>query len=420
MHMQSNQHKGTKGQRDKVALGLAALCSFVPLFLWAKKLNPPRIASLPLAVLVTLCLLAAAHAQSGRKPPQDPKKPATEKPVARIETKEVVVPLSAYDAEGNLVSDLTSKDVLVLEDGEARPVSYLKHEPANIALVLDLNNEIGTFKNASHMSWAQLEEEKKQSKTRAQEPMWKDGSKYQVVARPATREFADNFVARISPADSLAIIQYSDRVQLIQDWTSEREQALFALRSKYRIGLKGRFYDALKLAAEKLEERTTGRRLLVVISDGMDSASRANRQQAFAAIVRAQATVFVISWAGVLSGEVEAAIVRTSQQRKPGIEIMGGVGKRLVELRRYLLTLEGTTAQLRELAETTGGELLLPPSYEALVASPQRLAQEIGAQYSLAFITETKPSLDNTRSINVVAARPGLTVRSRRSYWVGD
>jgi hypothetical protein len=34
-----------------------------------------------------------------------------------------------------------------LEDGEPRPVSYIRHEPANIVLVIDSSNEIGTFKN---------------------------------------------------------------------------------------------------------------------------------------------------------------------------------------------------------------------------------------------------------------------------------
>lgn len=370
---------------------------------------------------LTLTGLRTMQAQSGRKPQQQPGQlPPGEKPLARIETKEVVLPLSAYDAEGQLVSDLTVQDVLVWEDGEPRQVSYIKHEPANIVLLLDLNNEYGTFKNGSHMIWADVEDEDSSKKANGQVPMWKKQGDYQVVARPATREFADHFVNKLSPADSVAIIQYAERVQLMQDWTRDRAQALEALRSKYRIGLRGRFYDALKLAAEKLEERKTGRRLLVIISDGLDSASRSNRQQALTALARSQATVFVVGWAGVLGGEVQGAIARTGQQRKPGIELAGGVGKRLAELRHYQGMLEGAALQLRDLAENSGGELLLPPSYEALVSSPKRLAEEIGAQYSLAFLTETKPSLENSRAIKVSAARPGLTVRSRRSYYVSD
>ena len=101
---------------------------------------------------LTVFVALTSFAQSGRKPPLKPgqqqPKPG-EAPIVKIETREVVLPLTAYDAEGNYVDDLQPKEVLVLEEGEARPVTNLKREPANIILILDLSNEIGTFKNAA-------------------------------------------------------------------------------------------------------------------------------------------------------------------------------------------------------------------------------------------------------------------------------
>ncbi|MBO0723675.1 MAG: hypothetical protein J2P41_22815, partial [Blastocatellia bacterium] len=70
-----------------------------------------------------------------------------EKPIIKLDTREVVIPLSAYDAEGNYVDDLSPRDVIVLEDNEPRLVTSVKREPANIVLILDLCNEFGTFKN---------------------------------------------------------------------------------------------------------------------------------------------------------------------------------------------------------------------------------------------------------------------------------
>ena len=378
--------------------------------------------SLCLSVSLSLCLSFSTNAQSGRKPPGDPKNPGTqrpgERPVLRLETKEVIVPLSAYDPEGRLVHDLTAKDVIVLEDGEARPVSYLRHEPANIVLILDLNNEFGTFKNASHMGWLTKKEEEKPSD--GSKPMWQKQENYQAVARPTTWEFADNLIKKLSPADSLAIIQYADKVTLTQDWTNDAKEAERSLRAKYRIGLKGRFYDALKLAADKLEERQTGRRIVIVISDGLDSASKTNRKQAFNALTRAQATTFVVGWSEALKDEIAFAIQRTKAGQPAGIDLLGNARKRIAELQRYAGLVEGTSIILRDLAESSGGEFLLPPTYEAILTAPRRLTEEIGAQYSLAFVTETKPSLESTRDIQVMAARRGLTVRSRRSYWIDD
>ncbi len=378
--------------------------------------------SLSLCLSVSLSLCPGVSAQSGRKPPPDPKNPGTqrpgEKPVFRLETKEVIVPLSAFDAEGRLIHDLTAKDVVVLEDGEARPVSYLRHEPANIVLILDLNNEYGTFKNASHLGWLTKKEEDKPSD--GSKPIWQKQENYQAIARPTTREFADNLISKLSPADSIAIIQYADKVQLMQDWTSDAKEALHALQSKYRIGLKGRFYDALKLAADKLEERKTGRRVVILISDGLDSASKTNRKQAFNALTRAQATTFVVGWSEALKDEITAAINRTKAGAPAGIDLLGNARKRIAELQRYAGLVEGNSIFLRDLAETSGGEFLLPPSYDGILTAPRRLTEEIGAQYSLAFVTESKPSLESSRDIQVLAARRGVTVRSRRSYWIDD
>ncbi|HKX32736.1 MAG TPA: VWA domain-containing protein [Blastocatellia bacterium] len=372
-----------------------------------------------LALPAILCWGSGVLAQSGRKPQPQPGKPEQgppgEKPVLRIETKEVVIPLRAYDLDGKSVDDLTTKDVLVIEDDEPRLVTSIKHEPANIVLVLDLCNEIGTFKNGPSNYNRVPEEEQKTAGKDA--PVYQ--KPYQVMARPTPREFADNFVSSLSPKDQIAIIQYSDRTQLIQDWTSDRNEAMHSLSSKYRIGLKSRYYDALALAAKKLQERSSGRRIMVLVSDGIDTDSRTTQPQALAAIKRSQATVYVIGWAQALGEEIRLALGWMNRQSSPGIQVVGNSRKRRAELTSYLGALEGAAIELKNIAETSGGEMWLPPTHKDLTASFPTLLSEIGAQYSLAFLTELKPSLDDLHLIKVLPARRGLSVRSRQSYYVG-
>jgi hypothetical protein len=62
----------------------------------------------------------------------------------------------------------------------------------------------------------------------------------------------------------------------------------------------------------------------------------------------------------------------------------------------------------------------LPQSHGEVVTSFRPLAEEIGAQYSLSFATERRPSLEDRRMIEVIPARPGMTLRSRRSYLVDE
>ncbi|MBK9708768.1 MAG: VWA domain-containing protein [Acidobacteria bacterium] len=357
-----------------------------------------------LAIILLLACLAqpASRAQSGRKPQG---KQPSEKPIVRLETREVVIPLRAYDADGRFVDDLTTRDLIVLEEGESRPVSSVKREPANIVVVLDLSNEIGTFKNGPTQRYEKDDR-----------PIWEKNRDYSIVARPTTRELAENFISKISSGDHVAVIQYSDKVQMVQDWTSDYRRAIGSISSKYRVGIKAGFYDAMKLAAEKLQSRPSGRRVIVLVSDGLDSASRTGRSQAMSAIQNSRASVFVVGWAEALKREIELSMSwMSSHEARTSTSI-----ERLIELRRYLPQLDAAASILRDLAESTGGEIWLPPDHTAMIKSWQPLVAEIGAQYSVSFVTENKPSLEDNRSIQVLPARKGLTVRSRRNYFAGD
>ncbi len=358
-----------------------------------------------LALVAACCLHPVATAQSGRKPQGQQGQQPAEKPIARIETREVVLPLVAYDANGKYVDDLRPKDVLVLEEGEARPVTSLRREQANIVLILDLANEIGTFKNAPTERYGKPDT-----------PIWEKGPNYNVIRRPTQWEFANQFVSGLSPNDKIAIIHYAERAQLIQDWTSDRNQALNAISSKYRVGLKSSYYDALKLAADKLQSQSEGRRIVVLISDGLDSNSKTGRSKAILALEKARASVFVVGWADALRREIELSISWMANHEVAGT----GTRKRIEELRRFLPQLEGAAVELRQLADSSGGDMLMPPTHEDLIKVNRNISDAIGAQYSLSFVTENAPSLEDKRSIQVLPARPGLAVRSRRSYRIGD
>lgn len=365
--------------------------------------NSFLISLLPFAFLL---FCSAALAQSGRKvtPPPDSQQ---QKPDVRIETREVHLPLRAWDPMGKNVSDLKPEDLLVVEDGEERPVTWLRHEPANIVLVLDLNNEIGTFKNGPSRLYDPEPE-------RFENPYKRP--KYEVVPNPVARDLADSFVMKLAPADHLAIIQYADRVQLIQDWTLDRSEAISSLRSKFRAGIRASFHDALILAAEKLRQRENGRRIIVLVSDGLDSNSRKRRQEAFDAVARAQATVFVISWTALLCNQITNMLRWTGAHEQQ----TSAAYKRGTELMKYVRELGLTETYLKDLAETSGGEILLPEYFDDFLQTPDRIIRDIGAQYTMAYLTERGPLRESRRYIEVFSRRPGLTLRTRQSFDLND
>jgi VWFA-related protein len=360
---------------------------------------------LPFTFLL-LCL--PVFAQSGRKiTPPGQQQPGQQQPDLRIETREVHLPLRAWDPMGRDVSDLKPQDLLVVEDGEERPVTWLRHEPASVILVLDLSNEIGTFKNGPSRMYDPEPE-------RFENPYKRP--KYNVLPNPVARDLADNLVTQLAPADHLAIIQYADRVQLVQDWTLDRSEAINSLKAKFRAGIKSSFHDALTLAAEKLRQRESGRRIIVLVSDGLDSNSKRRRQEAFDAVARAQATVFVISWTALLRNQIANMLQWTRAHEQQNSATI----KRGSELMKHVRELGLTETYLKDLAESSGGEILLPEQFDAFLQTPERIVRDIGAQYTMAWLTERKPGVDNRRYVEVISRRPGLTLRTRQRYELSD
>lgn len=356
-------------------------------------------------LLLALLSPAAMLGQSGRKIQPKP----GDTPVVRVETVEVLIPLNAYDENGLNVTDLEPKDLLVVENGEPRTITDLRREPASIIIVLDLGNGIGTFKNGASSVYYDRDKEGPPIDRGA--PVW--AKRHDVVARPASREFADNFVRGLGPEDRVAIIQYSDRVELIQDFTSDRDEALEALKAKYRIGLKSRYFDALSMAADKVRNQP-GRRVIVLLSDGIDNGSKTSRRKAMDVVARSSATVMVVGWEEVLRNEIAAAIKWRSAHDKPGTAL----ATRVKELKEFLSELEEANYELADLAKDNGGELISPPDFDHLVGTPRSILRELGAQYSLAFLTER--GLESEHKINVYSARKGMSVRSRRTYYVEE
>ncbi len=362
-----------------------------------------------LAAILVCLLPLLLFAQSGRKT-QNPQKPSETKADLRIETREVRLPIRAYNNVGKPVTDLAPKDVVIIEDGTARPTTSVKLEPANILLVLDLSNEIGTFKNGEsdrHNIYADNNEEEKAK-------IW--GKTTPILPQPAPRDFAYNFVKELAATDRLAIIQYSDKVQLLQDWTNDPKQAREALETKFRIGIKSTFHDALVLAAKKLNECESGRRVVVLLSDGFDSASKATRSKALDALMKTEASIFVVSWTELLRSEVIKAMRWNGAHEQQGSR----TEKRQRELRAFLNQLEGKETELKSIADLTGGEFYLPTQFRLLLRQPTEILRDIGSQYTLTYLTEREFVDTSFRQIQVIAARSGMTVKARQRRYSGD
>lgn len=333
-----------------------------------------------------------------------------QKPDLRIETIEAHIALRAWDAKGKRVTNLTPRDVVVIENGEGRQVTSLKQEPANVLLVLDHSLEFGMMKNGR----PQLQREA--------------AGQNRLLTAPATVDFTEALLALLGETDHLAIIQYSDQVELLQNWTTDRRAARQSLRAKVRPGEKTRLYDALLLAAKTFAQRPEGRRVLVLVTDGIDTASQTQKQAALTALARTGATLFIVSLAEFIKNPVQrtkpdivsgqGGTPQDPASARVSINIAPWVLKRNKELNQYLKKTQASAKELAKTAENSGGEIYRPKNFDELVALPIEIMREVGAQYTLTYLTERKPNEAVLRKVEVLGAR-SITVRAPQQYYTG-
>ncbi len=358
----------------------------------------------PRLILMALLILVGWRDESlaqttGASPPR---KADEQEQRLRIVTNEVRIPLRAFDPMGRRVADLTAKEVIVIEDGVACQVTSLKREPANVMIVLDLSAPLGIFKS-------NLEDKETREKLF-------EGGNYTTIPRPIAREFAEIVLRRLAPQDHVAIIQYADRVEMLQDWTRNRDEAISALRTGFRAGLTARFFDALELAAARLQSAPAGRRVLVLVTDGLDSASMSAKQSAVEQVKATGASIYVLSWTEIILAEARKLLKKKRFSREM---LSPPTFKRASELKQYTEQVESAAKDLEALTIESGGEYWRPTVVsEFMLHRPDKLISEVDSEYTLTYLSQ-KDKLDRAANIpEIHIARPGLSVFTRQAVKV--
>lgn len=227
----------------------------------------PRLLPAPLISLIMICVSGfQGQAQTPGSSPQ-PTPPATEsQEKVKVFTEEVVIPVSAYDNSGHLSGMPEPNDVIVFEDDVRQEIKSIRRVPVNVLLLLDTGGELNP-----------------------------------AMSVKTTREIATHLIFSLRAGDRIAALQFGNRLELIQDWTAERNIVAFALKAKLSSGKRSRLTDALVAAATKMKKEVpSGTRHLVLITDGVGAAADdAALVAAIEQVLNSNVTVHVISYTAI-------------------------------------------------------------------------------------------------------------------------
>ncbi len=380
-------------------------------------LRPRLLSSLVLFLTLLSFIASDAGAQSGVRPKPSPT-PADAEETEAVFVEEVRIPVFAFDEEGRFDSRLEVDDVLVVEDDVPQQVQSVQRLPASVVLLFGTGWDLNP-----------------------------------VVRADTTRDIGLRVLANLREGDRVAAVQYSLKAEVLQGWTGERAEAARAIRSKLQSGKGSNLSLGIRRAVELLREQPLGNRHLVLIADGIDTASSKDYEDAVRRLIGAQITLHVISYSemgrreltkkwqrpkeapGMTQSRADMATVGIDPTRPPGARIGGGginppdvnSGVRFdPAMRRQRKAAEREMkrgeSRLKNLTEETGGRLLLPLSAEEMIARGAEVAKEIDSQYVVTYKPKRalrRAPATEYRKIHVGARRLGLQVSSRRGYVVG-
>jgi Ca-activated chloride channel family protein len=227
------------------------------------------------------------------------------------------------------------------------------------------------------------------------------------------REAAGRFVEGLLQEDKVCVMQFSDRVELLQDWTSATnlQQLEKSLNWRYHPGQRTTFYDGLYLAAEEQLSKVEGRRIVILLTDGLDTADqrRASFADALNAVRRAEASVYVVSLTANLRAQLEDKTGRTKLRK-----VFSGYDRREVD--RYLAAIDESEKLLTNLATQTGGRIFLPVKDEDLSTAYQAIAEELRTQYIITYQPKPRVTSGEYRRVRVLVLDGNFEVATREGY----
>lgn len=324
-----------------------------------------------------------ALAQSTEPPPPPPPPISREQQVDRedvisVNTTEVLLPATVRDEQGQLVISLTQKDFKVFEDGIQQPLSdlSLRKVPVDVVLMVDASSSVA----------GNLDD---------------------------FRRAAEGFATHLAADDRISLIQFDDRVLLLQDWTRSLGQLRRSLK-RLAPGMFTRFHDAVLLASRDQQPRSDARHAIIVLTDGIDSGRGITFGAMLRAALQSQTTVYVVSNTQIERAAKDAELSNLLAGSSSAVKFNE---LRIGDLRLGLEALDTSEKHLEQLCKATGGRLYKPTSFTDLEKTYSEVADELRHQYALYYSPLNKTRDGGFRRVEVEVSNPSLNVASRIGYF---
>lgn len=317
-----------------------------------------RIKNKRLPWLMLLVLIATIIVQPQQATAQEQQDPID---TIKIDTNLVVLRITVRDQQGRAITNLKQDAFRVYEDGAEQRVSFFSDEesPVSWGLVLDRSGSMMEMMNDVY------------------------GAALHVIDEGTSQ-------------DETFIVTFNDRSELVFDFTPDRhrlENSILGLRAEGTTAL----FDSVAFALDHLKHAKFRKKVLVVVTDGEDNASRLKFRELIERAEEEDAVIYTVGMFGEM-GDSSGLLAR----------LMGGSDR------------DGRT-ELKKLAEVTGGSPHFPKNVDQCKSVMREIAREVSQQYSIGYYPANKERDGKWRAIRVMVNQNGnsskLIARTRTGYY---
>lgn len=326
--------------------------------------------------------------------PGDDKSGSDDGEIIKVNTQLVSIPVRVMDKGGRFVGGLTKERFTILEDGVPQDIALFsnENEPFTVALVLDMSYsttfKIGEIQNA-----------------------------------------AIAFIDQLRPQDKVMVVSFDEAVHVLCQPTNDRKTIYGAIKTT-KIATGTSVYEAMKLVMDEKLRRITGRKAVILFTDGVDTTStRTSNYDNLRDAMELDALIYPIrydTYGDVQKMKNQPAILRqpppvqvpTSGERSILSTILSsGVGTP---------SDKGTTAEeyekarvyLEDLSKHTGGSMYEATSLTNLADAYKRIASQLREFYSVSYYPQAERIAGKRTTIKVKVDEPGVVVKTREGYLI--
>lgn len=319
--------------------------------------------------------------------------------IIKVNTTLVTLPVSVMDRDGRYIPNLKKEDFRLWEEGVEQDVAFFSavDKPFSLVLMID----------TSGSTRFRLED---------------------------IQDAAITFVNQLRPDDKVMIVSFDDDIRVLSEFTNDRYRLRDAIRQT-QTGNGTKLYDAVDMVINRRLNQISGRKAIVLFTDGVDTTSRqASYDSNITDAEELDALVYPIQydtysdmaggggnggggWPGagmppVTIGDVLGQIFGGGRRRGSG----GGGGGGGRGSGRSRGEYEIANRYLQEMSERTGARHYQADSVQNMALAFSKIAEELRRQYSLGYYPKHPAQAGQRRQVRIRVNQPNLAVKTRDSY----